>query len=189
MLNGIDPIIIFHFYSNPPTDDKFVGPPPPTSLLGGLFSQFGLPIPIYLSEKLTGIYVDDESKGIDIATRVDAVVEKDGIEVNTPEVSQRAVDSTVTVNMFAVKDSIMLTAFLALADMILKRVASKEYGITYLNGSTTIFNGLLDRFSYTNGANDNLIRIEMVLSNAKKQAPTLVPSVPPITPVVGAIPL
>jgi len=189
MLNGIDPIIIFHFYSNPPTDDSFVGPPQPTSFLSGLAAAVGLPIPIYLSERLTGIYVDDESKGIDVATRVDAVVEKDGLEVRSPEVSQMALDSTVTVNLFAVKDSVMLTALLALADMILKRVVSKEYGITYLNGSTVIFNGLLHRFSTSVGANDNLIRIEMVLSNAKKQAPTPVPGLAPIAPVVGAIPL
>src|SRR5690606_9162672 len=80
-----------------------------------------------------------------------------------------SLDSQVSINMFARRDSVMLTVLLALGNSILKRVVAQDYGITYLNKSTTIFNGLLHRFSTSVGSNDDLIRIDMTLSNAKNE--------------------
>lgn len=191
MLNGVAPILIFHFYN------KDVA-----GLLSGIpfgaeiGDAVGIPVPIYLDERITGIYVDSESRGVDLVTEVEPVLDKDPTtgEVQKPQVKQTALDSQITVYMFARRDSIMLTAFLALSDMVLSRVVSQEYGITYLNKSTTIFNGLLQRFSTSNGADDDLIRIEMTFSNAKQEgtqaaATASAATTPPIPKVTGAVPL
>ncbi len=186
MLNGIDPIIIFHFY-NKGIMDFFADIPFASSVT----SMIGVPIPIYLSERLTGIYVDTETRGIDVSTKVDPVTEKDPLtlEVLPPEVTQTALDATVTVSMFANRDSIMLTAIIAMSEMILSRLVTQEYGISYVNGSTVIFNGFLHRFQTTINRNDDLVRIDMTLSNAKKESPTPKVGPIPITKITGALPL
>ncbi len=72
MLNGIDPIIIFGFKKLPPS--VAANPAVPTAGSGGL--PFDLPfIPIYLSEKLTGILIDSEDKNLDVDTTVMATTD------------------------------------------------------------------------------------------------------------------
>lgn len=177
MLNGVDPIIIFHFYNKGAID--FLADIPFASAVTELV---GVPIPIYLSEKLTGIYVDTETRGIDVVTKVDPTTEKDPLtlQVLPPQVSQTALDASVSVSMFASRDSIMLTAIIAMAEMILARLVTQEYGISYINGSTVIFNGFLHRFQTNINRNDDLVRIDLTLSNAKKDTPT---------PKVGPVPV
>lgn len=186
MLNGVDPLIIFHFYNKGAID--FLKDIPFASTITDLV---GVPIPIYLSERLTGIYVDTETRGIDVNTKVDAVTEKDPLtlEVQAPEVSQTALDTTVSVSMFANRDSIMLTAIITMAEMILSRLVTQEYGISYVNGSTVIFKGLLHRFQTTISRNEDLVRIDFTLSNAKKESPVAKLGPIPITKVTGALPL
>lgn len=186
MLNGVDPIIIFHFY-NKGIIDFFADVPFASSIT----NLVGVPIPIYLSERLTGIYVDTETRGIDVSTKVDPTTEKDPLtlEVQPPIVTQTAIDSTVQISMFANRDSILLTALIAMAEMILARLVTQEYGISYINGSTVIFNGLLHRFQTNINRNDDLVRIDMTLSNAKKESPTPKVGPVPITKVTGALPL
>ncbi len=186
MLNGVDPIIIFHFYNKGAID--FLADIPFASAITDLV---GIPIPIYLSERLTGIYVDTETRGIDVQTKVDPVTEKDPLtlEVLPPQVTQTGLDSTVSISMFASRDSILLTAIIAMMEMILSRLVTQEYGISYINGSTVIFNGLLHRFQTTINRNDDLVRIDCTLSNAKKDSPTPKVGPIPITKVTGALPL
>lgn len=187
MLNGIAPILIIHFYNK--NVSGFVSGLPFGQELAPLV---GLPVPIYLDERLTGIYVDSESKSIDISTEVEAVTDRDTInktEVAAPIVKQTAVDSTVTVNLIAKRDTVLLTALLALSDMLLKRVVSQEYGITYLNKSTTIFGGLLHRFSAVPDSNTDLMRIELVLSNAQQKETKEKPAAStPLSKVGGPLP-
>jgi len=186
MLNGIDPIIIFHFYNKGVMD--FLEDIPFVSTVAEVV---GVPIPIYLSETLTGIYVDSETRGIDVSTKVDAITEKDPLtlEAEPPEVSQTAIDATVSISMFATRDSIVLTGIIALAEMIIARLVTQEYGISYINGSTVIFNGMLHRFQTTINRNDDLVRIDLIISNAKKEAPTPKAGPVPISKVTGALPL
>lgn len=189
MLNGVAPILIFHFYNKDLTGIIAGLPVPYAEQIAALV---GVPVPIYLDENFTGIYVDSETSGIDFSTLIEPVIEKNTVtrETKAPNVTQTALDSQITVNLFAKRDSILLTAILALSNMIMKRIVSAEYGITYLNRSTTIFNGLMHRFSTSVGANDDLIRIEMTLSNAKNEGTKpAVASVTPISKVVGALPL
>lgn len=193
MLNGIAPIMIFHFYPKP--DAGIAGSD--FSLLQEITDLVGIPIPIYFGDEgkglgvnATGLIIDSESQTIDIETDVDGTTAKDLTgDTSTPNVNQRVVDSLVTLNLVGSKNSTLLTAILALSEMILKRVVSKEYGITYLNGSTVIFNGLLHSFRKTPGSNDDLLRIEMTISNAKQEKTKAVAKALPIAKVAGAVPL
>lgn len=186
MLNGVDPIIIFHFYNKGVVDLLSATP-----FGASLASVAGLPIPIYLSEQFTGIFVDNETSSIDVVTKVDPQTEKDPItqEVLPPIVTQTAVDVTTSISLVANRESVLLSVFIVLCEMIISKLTTQEYGITYLNGPTAIFNGLLHRFNTTVNRNDTLVRIDFVLSNAKKEQPTPKVTPPPIPKIVSELPV
>lgn len=166
MLNGVAPILIFTFPVVPkgPTYNALAGIP----FIGKeLAENVGVPIPIYLDEDLTGIYIDTESKALDIETVVEA---KD--EAGKPDVRQRGLNNVVTINLVALKDSILLGALLAFNDMIFQRVVSQEYSVSYLNGPTTVFNGLLHQFNTSVEADTDLMRISIQISKANQNKAT-----------------
>lgn len=185
-LNGIDPLLVIVLKNKGILD--FFGA---DSLLGTAFQAVGVPIPIYLSERLTGIYVDSETRAIDVNTKVEPVTEKDPLtqEVDPPLVTQTALDTQVTISLFATRDSILLTALTALMEQIVSRLVSGEYSIHYLNGSTVIFGGLLHRFATSVNQNDNLVRLELTLSTAAKESPTPKSPIQSIGKVTGTVPL
>lgn len=190
MINGLDPILIFHIYNKP--KQSFIGPLNEfDTAIADIQGLVGIPIPIPLNERLTGVIVDNESRSITAVTNVTPTTDKDPLSQETaePEVTQTAVDSEVTVNLLASRDSVVLTAILAMADVIMSKLVTAEYGITYLNGSTVIFNGLLNRFSTNVNRNDTLVRIDFTLSNAKKSSPIPAAGPAPIARVTGEIPL
>ncbi len=119
------------------------------------------PIPLYLDEKLTGLFISSESKNIDIETNVDTLKDAD-----LPLVDQKGVNSSVTVSFFAKKSSIGLAVMLALADQIFLKLTSKTYKVSYLNGAVTVFNGLLHSLSVDSTSENDLYEIKMVLSRA-----------------------
>lgn len=187
MLNGVEPLIIITLKNKGILD--FFGP---DSLIGSVVDAIGLPIPIYLSERLTGIYIDNESRSIDVNTEVNALTEMDPLtaERKDPDVKQTAVDSHLTINLLASKDSIILTAFVALMDLIVKRLVSQEYEIHYLNGPSVIFGARLARFASHVEHNTDLIRMELTLSTASKASnPTPKTPIPALEKVTGSIPL
>jgi hypothetical protein len=180
MLNGIDPILIFQFFK---TTDKF------ENLVAAIPKKIGTethltlpPIPIYLSEKLTGLYIDSESKQIDVETKTETLA--NGL---TPEVNQKAIVSTVKVEMKATKESIGLTLLSAVADLILPKVTSKEYSITYLHGATTVFDGLLHSFSVVPNSDNTLllVTLEIAKTSESTKKPAGVPEVRPSGEAVG----
>ncbi len=185
MLNGTTPLLVI-FLKNKITIDLFsgVGPPSNDDLL-----DLPLPIPIYLTElplnslavggntvgigSLSGIYINNETHGIDVVTKVDPVTTLSPTgEREDAQISQTAVDSQVSINMITHRDSVFLNVILAVMDLIIKRLVSAEYSIAYLNGPTVIFGGLLHRFSTSVSDNDNLVRMELVISTAGKESPT-----------------
>lgn len=184
MLNGIDPLLVIVLKSRPPED--ILGPPIAASnTIAGFDARFGaltIPIPIYLSERLTGIYVDSETRSIDVVTKVEPITDQDELTRQTkpPIVTQTAIDTQVTVSLIARSDSILLTALIALMEVTISRLASREYAIHYLNGPTALFGGLLHRFSTSVSPNEDLIRIEMTLSTAAKESPTPKTTVVPV---------
>lgn len=191
MINGQDPIIIFHIYNKP--ERSVFGPLSEfDQRIDDIRSLIGIPIVIPLNERLTGIYIDNESSNIQVVTNVDPSTGKDPLtgETAEPNVLQVSAESSVNVAMKARNDSIMLTVLLAVSSLIVNKLVSAEYGITYLNGSTVIFNGLLSSLNTSIDRGTDLMRIDLSLSTARKKAPALPKSVPtgptPIADTAGS---
>lgn len=173
MLNGVDPIFLFNFYKSIPELEGLVMKIP---LVPAIANRYGLPpIPVYLSERVSGVYIDAEAKNIDIETSVETL--KDGED---PVVNQKGIQSITTITMEANKGSIGMTLLTALAERVFPKVTSKEYGITYLHGGVIVLNGLLHSFSVSQSANDSRFQIQIQLSNSTGKTK------PPLTqPVVA----
>lgn len=174
MLNGVAPIFIFTFPVVPPSVANALSSVP---YVGNFLQDVGLPIPIYLDEKFTNIAVDSDTKNIDIDTEVKANTDPN----KPPIVKQNALDSTVTVNLVAVKDSLLLTILLAMSDLIFTRAASQAYTVTYLNGPITVFNGTMKSFSTSANADSTKLDVSITLSRANYRAPTIQPSLPSVS--------
>lgn len=180
MLGGIDPIILFHYSRLPPETRKSLSKIP---LVAEIQEMIQLPpIPIYLSEKLTGMFIDTENKNVDIETSTETT--KDG---GTPDANQKAISSTVSINLNARKDSVGMILLSALIDVVFQKVTSKEYGITYLNGATTVFNGLLHSYSCTQRADTDLMDIQIQLIRNTGSTQVRAP-IPVIEKTTGALP-
>jgi hypothetical protein len=188
MLNGLSPIIIFVFKKLLPSTQSTVtynGNSVPVLAESSIPAIPYLPIPIYLDEKLTGIYIESESKNIDISTTVQTSPET----ATDPTAKQNGVNSTITVNMIASKTSIGLSILMGMSDIIFSLVTTGEYGITYLHDGIAIFDGLLEGFSVTQNSNDDLYNIALTLSNAKAAKTIAKASPTPVAAVSGALPL
>ena len=171
MLGGIDPIIIFHRYKKTTVETNEVVNG--ISIVSKKDIYTPLPsIPIYLSEQFTGMFIDSESKNIDIETETQTF--SDG---STAEVNQKGIASGVAIQITAKKDSLGMILLGALMDTLLDKVTSKEYAITYLHGATTIFFGLLHTFSVEQTSQNELLSIKIELSKGSKQ---------PVKPVVNS---
>lgn len=181
MLNGVAPIFLFNFFKLTESAQASINKIP---VVATIVNAIGLPpIPLYLDEKLTGIYVDSESKNIDLETDMEA--SKDG---KATSVRQRPVNSSVSIEMLANKDSLGLTILSAMMDVILPRVTSREYSISYLHGAVTVFNGQLNSFAINQNADNDLYRISINLTRSSQA--TILPSpIPVVGKTTGAVPL
>ncbi len=159
MLNGLEPVIIFQIYKTIPAAEVLAAVPltstPKTRATIAI-------VPIYLSENLTGLFIDTESKNIDIETSSESLTSGDPAAVN-----QKLIGSVLTINLKAKGDSVGLTILSAMAEQLLDKVTSKEYGITYVHGPITLFDGLLHGFSIENGGNDDLLKIKVELTRGR----------------------
>jgi hypothetical protein len=186
MLGGVAPILIFSF---PPDIGVNLG-----KLLGGIpvigssLSDVGIPIPIYLDENLTGIYVESESKNLDIDTDIVPVYRSDNTKTATNFINQSGINNLVTVNLLANKDSIILSALLALNDLVFSKLVSGKYRMSYINGTTIIFGGLLHGFSVQSNSNDTLLKIQMQIQKNNQNKPTVVNQYLSVSPVRGPTP-
>jgi hypothetical protein len=159
MLNGIAPILIFNFKKLAPSFLEDVNKTP--LLAKNNIAIPLIPIPIYLDEKLTGIYIDSESKNIDIETKVQT--KPDG---TAGDVSQRGLNSVVSINMLARSDSVGLSVLIAMSDLIFQKVTSQEYSVSYIHKAVTVFGGLLESFSAVQNTSNDLYNISMQISRA-----------------------
>jgi hypothetical protein len=181
VLNGVDPIILFQFKKLIPAVESLFSKSS-VPIVASESSSFPLPfIPLYLSEKLTGVFIDSESKNMDIDTTIETTT--DG---STPVTNQRAISNSVKIEMVARANSIGISLFAALADLIFPKVTSKEYSITYLHGAITVFDGLLHSFSITQNSNDD--RYNITLELIKPAAPAKA-AIPIVSKITGAVPL
>lgn len=178
MLNGVDPIILFNFKKIPPSLQAVISKTP---VLASIVSAIDLPvIPLYLSERLTGIYIETESKSIDIETNTETLATGEA-----PVTNQRGLQSSIKIEMVASRNSIGVSLFAAMADLIFPKVTSKEYSITYLHGAVTVFAGLLHSFSITQNRENDLYQISLELIKPSGTKFT----VPVVGKVTGALPL
>lgn len=181
MLNGIAPILIFQFYKLGQENQASIASIP---IVSQIYSRIGFaPIPLYLDERLTGIYIDTENKSIDVETSVET--DAGG---GTPIVNQKGLNSVVTINMLANRDSIGVTLLAAMADIIFEKVTSKEYAVSYLNGAVTVFNGLLHQFSIDQNSDDTLYRINLQLTRSTGKTTPPIPNLQ-VSKSTGALPL
>ena len=168
MLGGLDPIIIFQFSKVSDSAKATISKIP---IVSSIVSKIGLPpIPIYLSEQTTGLYIDAEDRSIDIDTTVETL--SDG---SSPVVNQKAINSVVRIDMIGSRNSIGLTLLSALADLVVPKVSSKEYSITYLHGGITVFEGLLHSFNVAQNTENDLVKVtlELTKNNTTKKEATV----------------
>lgn len=187
MLDGLAPIIIFQLYKNITTDTTVVKNGIPITSKTTQRQTFAV-IPIYLDEKLTGLQIDSESKNIDIETQPSALVTGDAGPTN-----QQPLGAVTTIMLKGKSTSIGLNILLALSETLLDKLASQEYGVTYMNGAVTVFGGLIHGFSYDAGnANDDLYRIKLEISRGRKASKSVdvaqYPSATRLASAPGAIP-
>ncbi len=184
MLGGIAPILIFTF---PPTLGIDLG-----SVLGGIpligdtLGEVGLPIPIYLDEKLTGIYIESESKALDIDTDIVPVYRTNGSVSNF--INQQGINNLVTINMLASRDSLILSVLLALNDMVFSKLVSGKYKLSYINGTTLIFGGLLHSFNVQGNSDDTLLKITMQIQKNNQNKPSVISQYLNVPAVTGVTP-
>lgn len=181
MLNGIEPIIIFQFKALAPSLSDLVAQIPVVSKFPSLIEM--PPIPVYLSQSATGIYIESEDKNVDISTETQTM--SDGSE---PKVDQKGIGNVVRVNITGKKDSLGLALVSALIDQVFDKVTSKEYAISYLHGATTIFQGQLHSYSVQQNSSNELLTIAIELTKGT-QNPTKPPDVPIVGKITGAVPL
>jgi len=160
MLGALDPILVFQIYKKIPAATRAKIPTADADEASQK-STFAV-IPIYLSETITGIYIDSESKNIDIDTDTSSLSSGEGALVN-----QKTLGSITVINLIAKQGSIGLTILLALSELILDKATSQEYEVTYMHGAVTVFGGLLHSFSYEQGSNDDLYKIKLELSRGR----------------------
>jgi hypothetical protein len=183
MLGGLDPLILFSFRllevggaaSNAISSIPIIGET--------IAANIAVPVPIYLSENLTGIFVQSESRSIDIDTFAQQRKNAKGTIV-----SQRGVDSSVTVEMTAKADSIPLVILLATCDMVFTKLVAQNYSVSYFNGATTIFNGLLTGFSTQADKDTDKLSITLQISKSNQKGPTDDATIPVSNSVRGLTP-
>jgi hypothetical protein len=169
MLGAIDPIIIFQIYRKL-TSDEIQKIPVGDVIPKATFAV----IPIYLSEAVTGIFIESESKNIDINTDPESA-SAGGLA----GVTQKTLGSITTVNLTAKRGSIGLTILLALSEMIFDKVTSEEYEVTYMHGAVTVFGGLIHGFSVEQGTDNDLYKIKLEISKGRpKTQETRLPADP-----------
>jgi hypothetical protein len=171
MLNGIDPVIIFQFKKILSTvsileENSSI---PVLSTLNDFVVH--PPIPVYLSERLTGLFIDTEDKSIDIETDVQT---KSNAE--TPDVNQKGIQSIISITIQGKKNSIGISLLSAFCDQIFQKLSSKEYSISYLHGATTVFGGLLHNFKLSQNANTDLVQISIELTKGTGKPTEVAPN-------------
>lgn len=165
MLGGQEPVLIFQFAKLTSTAlSDALSKIPLVSDIASAEAISQPPIPLYLSEQLTGLYIDSEEKNVDIETETESLSSGDA-----PIVNQKSINSSVTVNITGKKTSLGIALLSAMIDLIYEKVTSKEYAVTYLSGATTIFRAVLQSYSVSQNSDNELVTIRIQLSRGQKQ--------------------
>lgn len=162
MLGGIAPILLFYFPLTKENLDLFPGLISPPTFEEGEFP--GVPFPIYLDERLTGLFLQSESRNIVLDTQVQTTSKP----TEKTFISQKGVSNTVSINLVGRRDSIALASLLAFCDIIFSKISSQSYRVSYLNGPTVIFWGRLEGLNTSVRENTDLLDISFQISRGEK---------------------
>ena len=180
MLGGIDPVLIFQLSKLAPLGPTIAKIP----LVSSIPTVVDMPaVPVYLSEGVSGVFVETENKNVDMQTDVET--KTDG---SPADVKQKGINSSVTVKLLAHKNSTAFTLLSSLVDLIFDKVTSQEYSISYLHGPITVFRGVIQNYAVEQNADNELLTISLVVSKGAK-APAKPPGVPLVPGFLGAVPL
>ena len=154
-----DPVLIFYF--NPTAENAAAGKSTPF-------------IPVYLSEKLTGLYVDTERRRLAISTDNVVAVKTDKItqkkEYGKLEVQQKGETQAVEVSLLGNRDSIGLNLLLPLLQTIYDKViAVEDYRIAYFHKNVLIFNARLSTLDIHESSENTLVGIDIGLEVSQLQ--------------------
>jgi hypothetical protein len=188
MLNGKDPLIIFHFYGNPYAKAlaAIFGAGGVPVLAQSVLDLVGIPIPFYLSEKLTGLVVDSQTRDLRLKTDTKANIDDTVKPTSSQTISSDGIHVSIKCNM----DSPFLAAFMAMFNLIVSKVIAQNYKISYFNGTTVVIKGLLNSFSTSENPNDNLliINFELGIGDQETDAEKKAPNPSALTPEKSALP-
>lgn len=180
MLDGLDPILIFQIYKKLPPPTTTVSAIPIRSEAKNRITI--AVIPIYLSQTKTGLHVDVQNKSIDIDTNTDSLYTGD-----PGPVSQKTIGAITTVNLIGKKNSTGLAIFLALSELLLDKVTSQEYEVTYLNKSVMVLGGLVHGFKYDDEANTDIVKITLELSRGQPKTKSVLVGEDPTAVRLGTL--
>ncbi len=157
-----DPVLLIYFAN---------GTKGLTSKLG--LGDFGTPIPIYLSEELTGLYVDSEKKGLSISTENIVEVDETTKTRSGLKVQQKGETQTTDISIGGRRDCVGLNLLLPMLQTIYDRVlATKDYRLAYFHNNVLIFDARLANLSINQNRENNLVTIELSLEVAPTQEKT-----------------
>ena len=140
MINGIAPLFIFTWKK-----------PDGTS---------GIPIPIYLDEDLTKIYVDESDESLSINTETLADID----EQNAVKIVQKGLTQKTTISTILRDNSIVGFILLPLLKTIASKVLSDlDYNIAFIDKSIVIFEAKLVGYQKKQSREDDLIRFNIEL--------------------------
>lgn len=125
MLNGLSPVLIYQYK---PIDTSF-------SIFGIDVPSIGLPIPIYLDEKLTGIIGDGANSSISIETST----------VNG-QTYQRQISSDVGIKLRCRNSNVVGQTIIAILEQAFKYSTTGSYSISLFYDSCFILDGVLKNF-------------------------------------------
>lgn len=180
LVPGAEPLLVFYFPKSEVVKNLF------QSI--GVNVNLGLPIPFYLSPSF-GFAWQNDSYSLSLDTQVVPLHPfdpKTGQKIpNAPdkEIAQRGIANNLTINFSCDRDSLLLTALIALSDQILDKVIKSEYQVHYFNGVNLLIGGLLADFSTQTSNDTTKIDCTIVLSRAAKKQTLQLPDIQTVSSV------
>lgn len=150
-------------------------------------NDFAVPLPVYLSEKLTGLCVDNESDSLTLSTDYVPKLTQDGalsaFGGYDVQVQQKGDTQQTRITLVGNKNSPGLNLLLPLLKTIMSYVfARKHYKIAYFHQNVLIFNARLAAYEMEPGSNDTKVTINITLEVPPQKEDTAGQAQ---TPVVG----
>ncbi len=159
MLGGTAPVLVFNFASiSSASILNKVG----FNIGEDSIFNFDIPIvsiPVYLDENLTGIFLDDHERSINIE-----------FEQDENHNYERVISSDVKVTLKAQKDNVAFQGFLALFEQILKRVNYQAYKIYFYYDDVFMTNASLKDFAVTTMENTDTRVVTFTLTNRSEES-------------------